>query len=572
MSYGYDSRSGPHGRDYYTYGGSGSSSRRSGRDEPPPGGPGFDKSSSNSRPRKDYYTTLGVPKNASIDEIKKAYRKLALQHHPDKNQNSAKAGEKFKDVVEAYEVLSDGKKRDRYDRKMRGERVDDDDRGPRPYRPELRRYYRFCLVCLEESCERPHRWFTREGFSREYAREMDENKMNEVLEKEFGPPPSIEKCVVCDSSNCREGHRLYTKEGFIWFTLGVLGGDTPEIVTLAAELAEEEFSGKKKRSRGERCSREDRSRPNEGRDRGRGYDDFDGRTHGPPGGSDRYGSRDYPSGYSSEFGQGDEHFGRYRYEGNDPFRGTREEYHYHSGGRSTRGGRGDERTYSEYETRDVPIDDFFAQFYGGPGRGNPAFEQLFHGDGRGNPGFEHFFTGSGGEHPGFEHFFTRSHPQETTRDRPRQDGGHYEDIFRQCFPGARYEPVPQEDPRQDNRPSYSESYSRGGRGEYHGPQENRGADMGQREPPYDRPFDRRGYEDEDGYGSSRRRDPGYDTDNGRDSGRSGRDRQRDEGRSHHHGRSRSERRSDREGRSWRDRHMRDRHMEDMDIRIGCPPQ
>lgn len=62
----------------------------------------------------DYYAILGIPKNASDDEIKKAYRKLALQYHPDKNR-APKAEEKFKEVAEAYEVLSDKKKRDIYD-------------------------------------------------------------------------------------------------------------------------------------------------------------------------------------------------------------------------------------------------------------------------------------------------------------------------------------------------------------------------------------------------------------------------------------------------------------------------
>jgi DnaJ-class molecular chaperone len=63
---------------------------------------------------KDYYKILGISKGASDDEIKKAYRKLALKYHPDKNK-SAGAEEKFKEVAEAYEVLSDKKKRDVYD-------------------------------------------------------------------------------------------------------------------------------------------------------------------------------------------------------------------------------------------------------------------------------------------------------------------------------------------------------------------------------------------------------------------------------------------------------------------------
>lgn len=64
---------------------------------------------------KDYYSTLGVPRNASEKEIKSAYRKLARQHHPDVNQGDKTAEDKFKDIAEAYEVLSDADKRKRYD-------------------------------------------------------------------------------------------------------------------------------------------------------------------------------------------------------------------------------------------------------------------------------------------------------------------------------------------------------------------------------------------------------------------------------------------------------------------------
>src|ERR671930_911919 len=62
------------------------------------------------------YDTLGVKKNASGDEIKKAYRKLASQYHPDKNPGDAAAEEKFKEVQNAYDVLADAEKRKQYDR------------------------------------------------------------------------------------------------------------------------------------------------------------------------------------------------------------------------------------------------------------------------------------------------------------------------------------------------------------------------------------------------------------------------------------------------------------------------
>ena len=70
--------------------------------------------------QKDYYKTLGVSEGVKAEDIKSAYRKLALKHHPDRNPGNKAAEEKFKEISEAYYVLSDKKKRDEYDMFRKG--------------------------------------------------------------------------------------------------------------------------------------------------------------------------------------------------------------------------------------------------------------------------------------------------------------------------------------------------------------------------------------------------------------------------------------------------------------------
>ena len=66
--------------------------------------------------KQDYYATLGVAREAGAEDLKKAYRKLAMQHHPDRNPGNKQAEAKFKELNEAYDILKDDQKRAAYDR------------------------------------------------------------------------------------------------------------------------------------------------------------------------------------------------------------------------------------------------------------------------------------------------------------------------------------------------------------------------------------------------------------------------------------------------------------------------
>ena len=96
--------------------------------------------------KRDYYEVLGIARGATDQELKSAYRKLAHQYHPDKNQSNPEAEEKFKEAAEAYAVLSDAEQRSRYDRF--GHAGVSSAAGANWVRPDLAASKTFSAICL----------------------------------------------------------------------------------------------------------------------------------------------------------------------------------------------------------------------------------------------------------------------------------------------------------------------------------------------------------------------------------------------------------------------------------------
>lgn len=195
----------------------------------------------------DYYKTLGVPKNASADDIKKAYRKLALLNHPDKNPDDPSAASRFQEIGQAYEILSDEQKRFKYDR--------DDENAPTasretssgpehgeplnkskdfPYDPyntsgsferfdpegikiDRRPFYPACDICHQKSCTSFHRWYTAIGYFWDYNAEVPTEELKRKIIAEFGDfgieSISLRSCSICCRNSCTHLHRHYMREG-----------------------------------------------------------------------------------------------------------------------------------------------------------------------------------------------------------------------------------------------------------------------------------------------------------------------------------------------------------------------
>jgi len=150
---------------------------------------------------QNYYETLGVSRDASKDELKSAYRKLAMQHHPDKNPGDKEAEDKFKQISEAYNVLSDDQKRQQYDRFGR---VENTNGGG--FRDPFKDMFRFGDIFAHHFGAQGHQEFNRMQRGMDLRRDVALEFMEAVtgVDKEIDVNKHA-TCDECGGSGCKPG-------------------------------------------------------------------------------------------------------------------------------------------------------------------------------------------------------------------------------------------------------------------------------------------------------------------------------------------------------------------------------
>ena len=162
--------------------------------------------------KRDYYEVLGVQRSAALDDIKKAYRQLAMKYHPDRNPGDQKAGDRFKEASEAYSVLADPDKRSRYDRFGHAAAGAGDPFGGfnadifTDFEDVLGSVFGFSMGDLFGGGRSRGRGGARRGADLRYDLEIDLAESVRGIEKEIRIP-RMESCDVCGGSGSRDGSR-----------------------------------------------------------------------------------------------------------------------------------------------------------------------------------------------------------------------------------------------------------------------------------------------------------------------------------------------------------------------------